>query len=111
MKKPSVEELRQILHNEQMSGMMARIKKQRILDDKLPKACPDSEYINTLRKANIPIPLTEIAKATNPKSNQLGLEYTRQYENLMNAKGMGHVHGLCRNTFFIAILWFIYVFL
>ena len=124
--KPNLRELRQILHDEEIAVMDKRITKkvEKLRQEKLkeaeeteiihsaisgPKCSYSRDYIDRLRKANVPITLIDISRSLNPPRSIILDEYDASMKRCeMHYRGLRD--GLLLRMGVIASLWSVYVF-
>jgi hypothetical protein len=94
----NIEELKQKIHEEEMKVISVKVAEQtkknrekRIAREKMLSG--PTEYIDLLRKAKVPINVTDIKQAVNPTKSKI-LEGMKWQERLVNTHAKGHVHGL-----------------
>ena len=94
----SIEQLKNKIHKEEMKVISARVVEQtkknrekRIAREKMLSG--PTEYIDMLRKANVPINVTDIKEAVRPTESKI-LESLDWQERLVATHAQGHVHAL-----------------
>ena len=108
-------ELRRKIHEEEMKVISAKVKKQtkknrekRIAREEMLSGPTD--YIDLLRKAKVPINVTDIKQAVNPAKSKI-LEGMEWQERLVNTHAKGHVHGLYLRVAVYSLLFFVLMWL
>ena len=117
----SIEELRNTIHKEEIKLVAAEVEEKRIINAEKRKEREQllsgpTEYIDMLRKANVPINVTDIQRAVNPTAmNGFGsskiLESLDWQERLVSSHALGHMHGLYLRIGVYSFLFAVYMWL
>ena len=111
----SIEQLKDKIHEEEMKVISAIVAKQtkknrkkRIAFEKMLSGPTD--YIDTLRKAKVPITGTDIKHAVNPTKDKI-IELNEWQERLVSTHAQGYVHALYLRMIAFTSLFCIYMWL
>jgi len=109
------EELKQILHEEEMKEYSQIVaekycrNKELDIDREALLAGP-TEYINLLRKApRVTVSLTDIAAEANPYQSKVDIEYQKSL-NMLGAHYDGLMHGMYIRIALLSLLGFVYIY-
>ena len=111
----SIEEVRNILHKEEMKIISAQVEEKRIVNaenriEREQLLSGPTDYIDLLRKAKVPINVTDIKQAVNPTKSKI-LESLDWQERLVATHAQGHVHALYLGLAIYIPLFCIYMWL
>lgn len=111
----SIEELRNTIHKEEIKLVAAEVEEKRIINAEKRKEREQllsgpTEYIDMLRKANVPINVTDIKQAVRPTESKI-LESLDWQERLVSSHALGHMHGLYLRMSAFSLLFAIYMWL
>ena len=111
----SIEQLKQKIHEEEMKIISAEVAEQtkknrekRIAREEMLSG--PTEYIDLLRKAKVPITVTDIKQAINPTKSKI-LELNEWQERLVSTHAQGYVHALYLRMIAFTSLFCIYMWL
>ena len=115
VKMVSIEELRNTIHNEEIKLIAAEVEEKRIINAEKRKEREQllsgpTEYIDMLRKANVPINVTDIKQAVRPTKSKI-LESLDWQERLVATHAQGHVHALYLRMSAFSLLFAVYMWL
>ena len=111
----SIEEVRNILHKEEMKIISAQVEEKRIVNaenriEREQLLSGPTDYIDLLRKAKVPINVTDIKQAVNPTKSKI-LESLDWQERLVATHAQGHVHALYLRTIAFCLFFYVYTWL
>ena len=111
----SIEELQNAIHKEEIKLISAEVEEKRIINAEKRKEREQllsgpTEYIDMLRKANVPINVTDIKQAVRPTESKI-LESLDWQERLVSSHALGHMHGLYLRIGVYSFLFAIYMWL
>lgn len=111
----SIEELQNAIHKEEIKLIAAEVEEKRIINAEKRKEREQllsgpTEYIDMLRKANVPINVTDIKQAVRPTESKI-LESLDWQERLVSSHALGHMHGLYLRMSAFSLLFAIYMWL
>lgn len=111
----SIEELQNAIHKEEIKLISAEVEEKRIINAEKRKEREQllsgpTEYIDMLRKANVPINVTDIKQAVRPTESKI-LESLDWQERLVATHALGHMHGLYLRIGVYSFLFAVYMWL
>jgi len=115
VKMVSIVDLENTIHNEEQKIISDRVEQKRIRNAEKRREREEmlsgpTDYIDTLRKAKVPINVTDIKNAVNPTNSKV-LEGLDWQERLVSTHALGHLHGLYLRLGVYSFLFAVYMWL